>query len=82
MTYSVQPSLLHLAGTECVSWYKLVSDWFYYAGLNTNMILPRNQEIGEHAPRGRNLGLDVRLSEKLGFHQYGYLDGIREMISE
>lgn len=80
--YSSMPPILHLAGNENVSWYKFMSDFFYYAGYDMNKILPRNQEEDGHAPRGKNLGLDVSLSERLGLPQHSYLDGIKEMIGE
>lgn len=79
--YDKMPSILHLAGSESVSWFKFISDFFYYSGYETNMIIPRNQEEEGFAPRGRNLGLDTSLSEKLGIFQRSYLDGIREMVN-
>lgn len=77
---SNMPSVLHLAGSESVSWYRFMEDFFYYSGYDMNMVIPRNQEEDGHAPRGKNLGLDTSLSEKLGFPQYSYLDGIRELV--
>ena len=78
--YDVMPPILHLAGSENVSWYKFMSDFFYCAGYDMTMVLPRNQEEDGHAPRGKNLGLDVSLSERLGFTQHSYIEGISEMV--
>lgn len=75
------PSILHLAGNESASWYGFMHDLFYYSGYDTNSVLPRNQEENGHAPRGKNLGLDVSLSDKLGLPQYSYVQGIKEMIN-
>lgn len=73
------PKILHLAGNDSVSYYQLMSslcDEWKIVG----EVRPRRWETkNDFAPRGHNLGLDTSLSKKLGFLQYSYLDGIKEM---
>lgn len=80
LQYEDMPNILHLAGSESPSWYDFVRDLFYCAGYDTNKVLPRKQEEDGHAPRGNNLGLSVSLSNKLGFPQFSYMDGIRKFL--
>lgn len=75
------PFILNVAGNESCSWYDFVKTLFYQAGYDTNKVIPRRQEEEGHAPRGRNLGLDVSLSAKLDLPQFSYYDGIKAMLS-
>lgn len=80
LQYEDMPNILHLAGSESPSWYDFVRDLFDCAGYDTNKVLPRKQKEDGHAPRGNNLGLSVSLSNKLGFPQFSYMDGIRKFL--
>lgn len=73
------PKILHLAGVDSVSYYEFMSDLADHWNISGE-VKPRRKELPEtFAPRGHNLGLDVSLAIKLGFHRYSYLDGIREI---
>lgn len=72
--FDEMPKILHLSGSDAISWYEFASR------IHDN-VLPRKKEIPSYVPRGHNLGLDIRLSAKLGFPQYSYQDGIKEMFN-
>lgn len=77
--FSEMPKMLHLAGVDSVSYYEFMLDLADQWKISGE-VKPRRKELPESfAPRGHNLGLDVSLAIKLGFHRYSYLDGIREM---
>lgn len=76
--FSKMPKVLHLAGIDSVSYYEFMCDVRDRLGIEME-VNPRRKELDGFAPRGHNLGLDVSLSAKLGFHRYSYLDGLMEM---
>lgn len=78
LRFDEMPDILHLAGTDSLSYYEFMSDVADVLKLDFH-VMPRRKEQSEFAPRGHNLGLDVSLAIRLGFHKYSYLDGIREM---
>ncbi len=77
------PEILHISGSDSVSWYEFILDLAKAYGYNENLVLPRKKDLqNRFAPRGKNLGLNTSLAMKLGFHKYSYLDGLREMMDE
>lgn len=77
--FEEMPKLLHLAGSEAVSYYEFMCDVKDGLGLEMEVSPRRNDLNGGFAPRGHNLSLDTSLSAKLGFHGFSYLDGIGAM---
>lgn len=74
------PKILHLSGTDTVSWCTFMMDWCVENNIDRRFVIPRDNEVENgFAPRGHKLGLNVSLSKKLGFPQYSYLDGLRRM---
>lgn len=75
------PKLLHIAGSEIVSWHKFMLEVASAYGINSAQVMPRSKELDNGlAPRPYKAGLNVDLSRKLHLPQYSYIDGIREMI--
>jgi len=67
--------ILHLSGSKIVSWYE-----FAKIALGTPAwIKPRSKELDGFAPRPFRGGLNIDLSKRLGFKQYSYMDGAKEM---
>lgn len=79
--FDEQPNILHLSGSRTVSWQQFMRDFALMCNYDADNIVPSKEELKDNfAPRGRNLGLDISLSRKLGFvDEYSYLDGLREM---
>ena len=76
------PEILHLSGSDSVSWYEFALDLAKAYGYNEKLILPRKKDLQNgFAPRGKNLGLNTSLAMKLGFHKYSYLDGLMDMAN-
>lgn len=80
----MMPDVLHIAGSDTVSEYELLSRFTKTLGFRIYKIKRRRQEVHSKylAPRPHFSGLDVSLSRKLGIPQYSYLDGIRAMNLE
>ena len=77
------PKILHISGSESVSWYEFMLDLANSFGYSENLVIPRKKDLTNgYAPRGKNLGLSTALSMKLGFHKYSYMDGIFSMVKE
>lgn len=77
------PEILHLSGSESVSWYEFELDLAKAYGYSENLVFPRKKDLQNgFAPRGKNLGLNTSLAMKLGFHKYSYLDGLLDMANE
>lgn len=72
------PALIHLCGSDSVSWADFMQDVFHASGSNIP-IYRRNEEIESLglARRGHNLGLDNSLSLDWGFPKYSYKDGLQ-----
>lgn len=77
--FDKMPKILHIAGTESISWYDFMCRISQHYGIDSEQVMPRDKEIMNVAPRPYQAGLNVKLSRKLGLHQYSYLDGIKEM---
>ena len=67
------PEILNLSGSEIVSYYEFEKNC-----LENKKVFPRKKDIGG-TPRPYKGGLDISLSTRLGFPQYSYLDGIKEL---
>jgi len=79
--FDEMPKVLHLSGSEIVSWYEFGLAVASMLGFDKKLVRPRNKEIKTDwlAPRPHKGGLNVSLSKKLGFPQYSYLDGLKAM---
>lgn len=60
--FEEMPNILHLAGTEVLSFYELTQ---LMGGISTD-VKPRDYELEGFTPRPFNCGLDVSLATKLG----------------
>lgn len=74
------PKILHISGSEIVSWHGFMSMVANKYGLDMSRVIARTKPDNGHAPRGHRLGLDVSLSAKLQLTQFNYLDGINQMV--
>lgn len=80
LNYKNMPSLLHISGSDTVSWYQFILDMAKAYKLDSSCVQPRHQELEMNvAPRPYRAGLNVGLSKKLGIPQYGYREGLLEM---
>lgn len=72
------PEILHVAGTDTVSYYTFVRDMADTLGLNGNLITPRKValSVDEASPRPFRGGLDVSKARKLGVPVKSYKDGL------
>ena len=82
--FKEMPPVLHLSGSETVSWYDFALAWASMYNFNKDRIVPRKYELERKglAPRPKRCGLNTSLSMKLGFKQYSYLDGLQAMRDE
>ena len=73
------PSILHLSGANCISWYEFMSDLL--DSPSNIVVRPRRYELerGEMAPRPKRGGLNIERSRILGFPQWSYGQGIEQM---
>lgn len=78
------PTILHLAGSKTVSYYDFWLEVAKQYGFDRKLIHRRWIERNEmySAKRPHNAGLDVSLSQKLGFPQFDYIGGIKRMKDE
>jgi len=65
------PKILHISGSETVSWVTFMKTWLPEANIVTH-----RKDNKVFAPRPHKAGLDVSLSAKLGLPQYSYRDGL------
>jgi dTDP-4-dehydrorhamnose reductase len=80
LNYQHMPNVLHISGMNAASWYTFICSMAQVYGLNTSLVIPRNKEIKvDSAPRPYKAGLNVKMSQKIGMPQYGYLEGLQEM---
>lgn len=68
--FEKMPKLLHVAGSESVSWYKFAQT--LYPGTTIEPVRKDNKNL---TPRGHDLGLNVSLATSLGVPEYDYKDG-------
>jgi dTDP-4-dehydrorhamnose reductase len=76
------PDILHLAGSETVSYYDFMREVARQFLLDTSLVRPRRKQTEGHAPRPGNAGLDTSLASSLGFRIPNYRDGISRMRNE
>lgn len=80
LNYERMPNILHISGSDTVSWYEFIRDMASIYRLDSSLVLPRKHEIEMNvAPRPYKAGLNTRLSKKLDLPQYGYREGLLEM---
>lgn len=82
--FQEMPKVLHLSGSEAISWYEFGLSLASVFKQDKEKISPRRKEIKNFsgAPRPYKAGLNVTLSKRLGFKQYSVLDGIKQMREE
>ena len=80
--FDEMPPILHISGTDTVSWYGFVDKIAYAYGLNKSLVMSRNRELPDKSPRPHKAGLNVSLSKRLGLPQFSYLKGLYEMAGE
>ena len=83
-SWSEMPKVLHLAGSKTVSYYDFWLEVCKQYGYDKRLVKPRRLErdFMFAAKRPHNAGLDVSLSQKLGFPQFDYIGGIKRMKEE
>ena len=74
---SVMPDLLHIAGTDTMSYYKFLDMLAMELGVDSNLVEPA--KFGKTAVPNRG-GLSTSLAKKLGIPLYSASDGIKEML--
>lgn len=81
--FYAMPNLLHIAGSQTVSWYKFIKDANEILGYSYS-IRPRRSELinTDFVSRPYKAGLNTSLGKKLGIPQYSYIDGIRWTVHE
>jgi dTDP-4-dehydrorhamnose reductase len=90
------PDVLHLAGSEVVSYYDFWVEVARQFGYDKKLVKGRKKEkeilavvnvngvdkVFPSVKRPHNAGLDIRLSQKLGFPSFNYRGGIKRMKDE
>jgi dTDP-4-dehydrorhamnose reductase len=71
--FEEMPEMLHLAGTEVLSFYELMS-------MITKDVEPRDYELDGFAPRPFNCGLDVSLARKYGIPLFTPKQSIERLL--
>lgn len=69
------PTLLHVAGTDTMSYYKFWVQAAMVLGLDEKLIIARNHEIEDY-PRPFMGGLDVSKAKKIGMPMFSAIDGL------
>jgi len=72
--FADMPEILHLAGTEVLSFYQL-------AMMLGGNVEPREYELEGYAPRPYNCGLDVSLADKLGLPLFSPKQTIQRLLA-
>lgn len=78
------PKILHIAGTQSVSWYEFVRELARIFELGGKNIHPRHHEEMNYfgAPRPHNIKLSVKQAKELGVPLYSFVAGINKMYME
>lgn len=81
------PKVIHLAGSKTVSYYTFWLEVAKQMGFDKKLVRPRRVEKdyvdGERkTKRPHNGGLDITLSQRLGFRSFDYIGGIKRMKDE
>lgn len=77
------PKVLHISGSETITWYEYALAVASVFGIDKNCILPRRKEWmkGLAAPRPRKTGLNTTLSSKF-LRPYSYIEGLMAVKAE
>jgi dTDP-4-dehydrorhamnose reductase len=76
------PDILHLAGSETVSWYDFTWELACQYGYDSELVKSRRTELPNMTPRPNNAGLDTSIARSLGFRIPTYIEGIVRMKNE
>lgn len=81
LRFSEMPKILHISGSQTISWYEFALATATVLGIDKETIIPRRKELKNYdgAPRPHKGGLNVSLSKKLGLPQHDFLDGLKQM---
>ena len=71
------PKVLHLTGSQTISWYRFMQNVAVHFHKSKDIIIPRRFPLQSAAPRPLCAGLNSSLSRTLGIPQFSYLDGIK-----
>lgn len=71
------PKILHISGTENISWHELALAMADLGGYNPKLISHRNHNDNTFVPRPLNGGLNVSLARKIGIPLYSFQDGLK-----
>lgn len=74
------PNVLHISGSKITSWYDFMVAMAKQYDLDTTLVSARRMDLKTQASRPRNGGLNVSLSNKLGFPQYDFREGLAQMF--
>lgn len=77
--FDEMPKVLHISGSNTVSWYTFMKDLAHTFQLDANLVHARTQEIKNVVPRPYKGGLNVKLSKNLGLPQFSHLEGLQAM---
>lgn len=80
--FDKMPTILHIAGSKNVSWYKFMRTAAEYLGYNKDLVKMKMVDDRNEVPRPWNGGLDVSLLMSFGFSPVDYFDGIKKMFHE
>lgn len=81
LRYDEMPDVINLSGSDTVSWYQFIVDMAKVYNLDSSLVCPRDKEIQMNvAPRPYRAGLNIGLSRKLELPQFGYREGLLEMM--
>lgn len=82
--FNSMPPILHLAGSQTVSFYDFWLEVCKQFGYDPKLVKPRKKEKDFlfAAKRPHYGGLDVSLSQRLGFPSFDYVGGIKRMLTE
>jgi dTDP-4-dehydrorhamnose reductase len=73
------PQLLHLSGTDILSYYEFYQAVLNHYELDVSKLHPRNKELKLATPRPLRAGLNVSLAKKLGVPLYSAFEGIKAL---
>lgn len=83
LRWDIMPPVLHISGSETVSWYEFILAAASVFGHDKKLVEPRKKELkdGNLAPRPHKAGLNTKLSAKF-LRQYSYIEGLMELKAE
>lgn len=69
--------LLHISGTENISWYELALSMADCGGYNPKLIKTRSRKDDSFVPRPLNAGLNTKLARQLEIPLFSFHDGLK-----